>query len=127
MFCEKSAAYPPVLTQKVSELPHFFDCCAFVIVCQDVVVGNALSSHYRRSYLAQAYAVPPAVAVEDEGRGVTILVKLWCVNGKGGTIQVSLAQSLADFQLFADGKRALFAYNFKQGDASALAPLKGFE
>ena len=67
------------------------------------------------------------MAVEDEGCGVAILVKLWRCNVKGRAVQVSLAENLAYYQLFADGKGALFAYYLEQRDSSALAPLKGFE
>ena len=84
---------------------------------QDLLVGVALICHHSSTDLAQTYTMSPACAGEDE---VAIFV---AIHHKSTTIQVALAQPLANLQFFTNHHGAFAAYNLHFIQTSRWATL----
>lgn len=96
------------------------ELAALVIVGEDLVVGEAGEAHGGGSYLAEAYAVAPAVAVEEvrglreEGRGGRNFLNL-----EPTALEMAGGEDLADEEFFADddGGRCLVGSGRRSDDA----------
>ena len=83
---------------------------------QYLIILIALLTHHGCTNLTEAYAMPPALAVQAEA-----LYRLLDIEGRA--VEMALAEGTTDFEFLTDGEGLLRTHNLQLPDASALAAL----
>ena len=99
---------------------NFLDFGTTIIEKEDLIVGLALLAHDGSTYLTESDTMSPAFAVQDETVALLLYVE-------SRTVEMSLTEGSAYFELFADGECLLGADNLQFPDTAALASGYGNE